>query len=272
VFGRAGLCLLPGGSDLPGTVVRIEATGSATARQNYVVEDHGEGLIAGVESIPGEGAKVAPGDRIKLHALALLVPPAQGIKVLYVDDGNDLIESVGNASGAREPVSCDLGRYVAELSAEYEVPADPPPVIEICAHAEGFDRVRAEGCIEFYTGVVWEGLITGRQNQAGCSPASSEVTGDLRIVVGNDGTVTGSATVRSGAFSCGGSEVPAFEQAYRVTGRKTAAAFELKAGGDSLTLPISGTHASTTSMHGSGGFSATVTYTLGCVSCQEPAG
>lgn len=236
LFGQADLCGLPGGSDLPGTVIRIEATGSATARQNYVLEDHGESLMAGVESIPDAGTKVAPGDRIKLHALALVLPPAQGIKVLYVDDGNDLIESVGNVSGSSEPVSCDPRRYAAQLFAEYEVPADAPPVIEICAYAEGFDGVRAQGCIEFYTGEVWEGTTT-IDNKGLCIAHWT-----MRLAVDAEGAVTGRVEVESD--SCGGAI------SGDLTGTKTEQNFTLAGpAGPSVTIPIIGGNRVHTTLH-----------------------
>ncbi len=152
VYGQANLCVgFPGGSDLPGTIVSLDVSGSGSATGSYALPDFGPFLQAGVESIPEGGSKVAPGDRIKLHALGFLLPPALGIKVLYVDDGNDLIESVGNIAGVDEPISCELRRLLAQLITEYEVPADPPPFVEICATAEGFDGTESRGCISFPT-------------------------------------------------------------------------------------------------------------------------
>lgn len=230
VTGQADLCGLPGGSDLPGTVIRIEATGSAIARQSYVLEDHGETLTAGVEAIPAEGSNVAAGERIKLHALALVAPPAQGIKVLYVDDGNDLIESVGNVSGSTEPVSCDPRRYLAELFAEYQVPADPPPVIEICANAEGFDDVRARDCIEFYTGERWEGTLNADTSRAyhGGGTCTDSWEGELSFVVDDKGAIEGDGRATLEDVSCPYPFNPAREHVFSVGGEAGKGTFVLR--------------------------------------------
>jgi hypothetical protein len=230
VRGQADVCELPGGSDLPGTVVRIEATGSATGSQNYVLEDLGEYLLADVEAIPAAGSRVAAGERIKLHALALLLAPALGVKVLYVEDGNDLIESVGNVSGSTEPVSCDPRRFVAELFAEYRVPADPPPVIEICANAEGFDGVHAEGCIEFYTGEVWKGTLsadTSRAYQAG-GTCTDSWEGELSFVVDDKGAIEGDGRATLEDVSCPYPFNPAREHVFSVGGEVGEDAFVLR--------------------------------------------
>jgi len=267
MYGQAGLCELPGGSDLPGTVVRLEATGSATGRAEYRVEDHGETLLADVESIPAAGSKVAPGERIKLHALAMVMPPALGVKVLYVDDGNDLIESVGNLSGASTPVACDPRRNVAQLFSEYRDPPDPPPVIEICANAEGFDGTRSRGCIEFYTGEVWEGTassaVTTPPPHGPCgNPARTEAT--VRLLVAEDGSVKGTYDVTG----CGVSEPHA-----EWTGTVTDAGFlfpELVVFTDGNLIPkVSPTRAEATLEHNEATAKWVTTWELTCTSCEE---
>ncbi len=267
IRGQVDPCKLSGGSDLPGTVVRIEVTGSASAREDFTLPDHGEFLIAGVESIPAAGSNVAAGDRIKLHAIgAIPLPPAQGIKVLYVDDGNDLIESVGNKSGATEPLSCHDGRYYAELEAEYQVPADPPPVIEICANAEGFDGVRAKGCIEFYTGEVWEGtanstITTPSPNGACGNPTHTEAA--VRLVVAGDGSVKGEYDVTG----CGVSEPHA-----EWTGTSTDAGFlfpQLVVFTNGSLIPkVSPTHARATLTNIQGTTEWATTWDLTCKTCE----
>lgn len=131
--GQTDVCALSGGSDLPGTVVHFEATGSANGSEDYALPDSGKVLLADLEGLPEAGSKVDAGNRIAIHALAMVMPPALGVKTLRVDAGSDLLESVGNLSRSGEPVPCDEGRLRAELITEYTVPADAPPVIELCA-------------------------------------------------------------------------------------------------------------------------------------------
>jgi hypothetical protein len=184
--GQADLCVgVAGGSDLPGTAIRIDVSGSGSGSGTYVLPDLGPALQAGVEAIPEAGSTVRAGDTIQLHGLALLLPPAHGVKVLYLDDGVDLIESVGNVAGTTEPVPCELGRYIGQVFAEYRVPDDPPNALEICAAAEGFDGTLARNCIRFPTegsafrlDGVWDD--NGRRvriTQAGTS-VSGEFIGD----------------------------------------------------------------------------------------------
>ncbi len=71
-------------------------------------------------------------------------------------------------------------------------------------------------------------------------------------------------------FSCGGTPVPRFEQTYRITGEKTASAFELTISGTvsrTARLPIDGTTATVTFDEVTGGYGATVVYTVKCVTC-----
>ena len=230
VYGQADVCALPGGSDLPGTVIRFEATGSASAREDFALPDLGESLTAGAEAIPAAGSKVTAGERIKLHALAFVMPPAQGIKVLYVDDGNDLIESVGNVSGSERPISCDPRRYLAELFAEYQVPADPPPVIEICANAEGFDDVRARDCIEFYTGERWEGTLSADTSRAyhGGGTCTDSWEGELSFVVDDKGAIKGDGRATLEDVSCPYPFNPAREHVFSVGGEAGEGTFVLR--------------------------------------------
>jgi hypothetical protein len=119
------------------------------------------------------------------------------------------------------------------------------------------------------TGEVWEGPVTGHSNQPGCSPSRTPVTGDLEIVVGDEGTVTGSVTERRGGFSCQGGPTSHFEQTYQISGQKTAEAFELLINGSPATLPIRGTHATFTLYQpGAGGFDAEITFTVDCKTCE----
>lgn len=118
------------------------------------------------------------------------------------------------------------------------------------------------------TGEVWAGSVMGIRDQPACDPPADVFTGELEIVVGDDGTVTGSVTERHGDFSCGGVLTPDSVDTYAITGRKTAEAFELLIGETPMTIPITGTHATVTvSRPVPGGDAAEVTYTADCVTC-----
>lgn len=205
IHGAADVCELPGGSDLPGTVVRFEISGSATGSEAYTLPDLSSVLIAGIEATPAEGARVEAGDRIGVQALAMLMPPAQGIKVLYVDDGSELLESVGNASGTDRPIACDVGRYFAFLQATYVVPQEPPPVVRLCANAEGFDGTVATDCASFFTsdGQTWKGTLRATNSGRDCE---GDEDGPITLKV-NGGEVTGSFEL-SGSYTCEGVTVP----------------------------------------------------------------
>lgn len=205
VFGAADVCELPGGSDLPGTVVRLEMSGSATATETYTLPDLSSVLIAGLQTTPAEGSRVEPGDQIAIQALAMLMPTAQGVKVLYVDDGSELLESVGNISGSDRPVACDMGRHFANLTTTYEVPDDPPPVVHLCARAEGFEGTSATDCAALFTtdGATWTGTVTATNSGAACEGSED---GTITLTV-NGPEVVGSVDA-SGSYTCSGVVVP----------------------------------------------------------------
>lgn len=205
VFGAADVCELPGGSDLPGTVVHLTMSGSATATETYTLPDLSSVLIAGLQTTPAEGSQVEPGDQIAIQALAMLMPTSQGVKVLYVDDGSELLESVGNVSGADRPVACDMGRHFANLTTTYTVPDDPPPVVQLCARAEGFDGTSATDCAALFTtaGETWTGTVAATNSGDDCEGSED---GTVTLTV-NGPEVVGSVDA-AGSYTCPGSVVP----------------------------------------------------------------
>ncbi len=192
--GNTNLCSLSGGSDMPGIVVHLEATGSASGSGDFTLPDHGESLLAGLEGSPEAGSEVEPGDRIDLRALSLLLTPALGVKTLHIDYGSEVLDSVGNLSGSDQPVPCDLGRYGALLETVYEVPSDPPPIIELCATGVGFDGTESKDCIRYYTGEVWTG--SGTFTSSVTYPEGAGVCRDAVEIaytfgIGEDGAIEG---------------------------------------------------------------------------------
>lgn len=193
-------CDIPGGSDFPGTVVRVAGTAidGAPVTVPFTLPDRSEEFGVEYESVPAVGARVEPGDTIRIRAFAVMLPPSLGVRVLYLDDGNELIDTTPNRSGATEPVSCDKNRLWALLEdSRYRVPDDPPPIIEICAYAEGFNDARVSYCGNFYTGEVWKGTMDGTitivpPGQPGpVCPNPIRFHGDVRFVVAANGSATG---------------------------------------------------------------------------------
>jgi hypothetical protein len=250
--GESDFCDLPGGSDLPGTVVRGVATDSGGASQSGqgTLRDAGEALQAAIDTVPERNSRVEAGDRIAVQASGLLFPAALGVRVLYLNANDELIESVPNLSGTAEPRSCDHGRLVAYLRTEYRVPPDPPPVIELCANAVGFDGTESTECVRFYTGEVWEGTWEGGLHvPAPCSPSFWPAVGTVSLTVSADGSVSGEAELVNHTGVCGGTDVPREVRAGgKLTGRLTEEAFELELilpglGVQPITLPRSGNEA-----------------------------
>lgn len=253
---EAEVCELPGGSDLPGTVVRWSATGSegASGSSSFTLPDFGETLEAIAQSVPEAPTRVEAGDRIVLRGMAMVMPPALGIEELSLYAGDELINKVGNASGTDAPQPCDFGRYGAVNRTSYTVPEGPPPVIEICAEAIGFDGTESRNCIEFYTGEVWKGTTT-IDNRGVCT-AHWNVT--LRV---DDGEVSGDIEVVSD--SCGGAI------SGDVTGTKTEQSFTLMGpvSGPTVTIPITGGNRAHTLLHPHP--ITDETWDLECESCEE---
>lgn len=264
--GDADVCELPGGSDLPGTAVRFGVEGSDGARgsETYTLEDLGQTLTTGIESIPPAGSRVEPGQALSFHGIAMTFPPALGVERLSLYAGEELIGSVGNKSGSDEPQACDLRRLVADIVSrgQYRVPASPPPVIEICAEALGFDGTETRECIEFYTGEVWEGTVVWRSFP--CT-GSCLITYDIRLVVGPDRTALATGTF----VSCTNCAAPPQEIAFEF--RRAGDSFTgLTAGGYAMrgSIPITGSTASGKTTSSYPPFTYRYAWDLDCKTCN----
>jgi hypothetical protein len=240
------VCDLPGGSDMPGTVVRFDATfdDGEVLTDDVVLNDMGPGVVGDVNSQPPPGSRVEPGQTITLEALGMQFAPALGIDTLGLFALGQEIGTTGNASGSTEPIACDPGRFFALLESEYVVPDPPPPVIEICAVATTFDDHQGEGCIEFTTGEVWTGSYAGT------------VTWDCNVLGNLSGTLDGTFTITVGAGgaatmdithtvtgSCGGPDVGTLTTPLTITGKRTPTGFEFPdffGVTDSFTITVSG--------------------------------
>lgn len=238
LHGAVNVCTdLSGGSDLPGTVVHYAATGSdgAGSTSDYTLPDLGEiGPVVGIETEPPAGTRVEAGDTIKVRAAAMLVPPALGVKVLYLSDGDELLEAVPNLSGSSEPVACELRRYVAMIqSYRYKVPENPPPVVSLTADSIDFEGRRGEYSTESVSfptvaGELWQGTISGGFQFPGCGAGT--VSGDITVTVDHR-EVSGPFELEASSFDCGGGTTGSVTLSGRVTGRKTRDGLELSFGG-----------------------------------------
>jgi hypothetical protein len=233
------VCELPGGSDMPGTVVHAEALAGegSTGRGETVLPDMGAGVIADVNSIPPPASRVEPGQRIRLGAIGMLMAPALGIRTLKLFAQDQEIGSAGNASGSSEPVPCDDGRFYAELEGEYTVPDPAPPVIEVCAVATTFDDHEGRGCIEFFTQHVWTGTIQldlFKDYLAEQAEVPKETCADawdvhVTFTVADDGSVAGRARAALIAGPECTFDIPgnATRADFTVSGRASSDRFEL---------------------------------------------
>jgi hypothetical protein len=207
LYGGTDVCELPGGSDLPGTVVNWTATGSegASGSDTFTLPDLGGSLAAEVASVPEPG-HVDPGQRISLRGMAIAMPTSLGVRELTLTVNDEVLERVGNASETTSPEPCDDGRFGAITYTHYDVPQGSPPTIEICARAVGFDGTEAEHCITFFAGEAWDGtvssIVTTEGGGAGPCGNPIEITGTAHLVVAGDGSVTGTYDVDG----CGVSE------------------------------------------------------------------
>jgi hypothetical protein len=252
MYGQGDVCELPGGSDLPGTVVRLTALGGTEGpySTDFTLPDLGEALVAGLETSPDPGGGVEAGDRIDVHALAMVMPPALGIERLSVYAGDELVDSVGNGSGSSEPRPCDLGRLVARIVTAYDVPADPPPVVRICVEAVGFDGTKNRDCADFYTSEVWEGSYRGTVTDPNCGGRTGRwsLAGTFRITVdGRDAaTLEGQHTVTG---SCAGPTVGTATVPLTIVGKRTRSGIELPTffgGAETIVLAVAGNRATGT--------------------------
>jgi hypothetical protein len=107
-----------------------------------------------------------------------------------------------------------MGRYFASLRSSYTVPDDPPPVVQLCASAEGFDGTPATDCSSLFTtdGARWTGTVTATNVGDECDGSEN---GTITLTV--DGEDVVGSFEASGSYSCEGVPVPTSGTA-RLTG------------------------------------------------------
>ena len=191
------------------------------------------------------------------------------MKTLYVDDGSDLLESVGNLSGSdRAAWRAILAAFSADWLTSTPSPSDPPPVIELCATGVGFDGTQSKNCIRYYTGEVWEGEIHVTNDVLVAGGCDFTWDGSVTLTVSADGAVdgTGDLTV-SGCPGIGGS--------FPVGGHATAEGFVLSSSAyflEGLTLTRTGNRATGPITYDDRYNRVVGQIEVTCVTCEEAVG
>ena len=211
-------CAHPGGSDLPGASARFTTNlfddGSDvpvvdTVTNNTELGDDQAAPEIDLNAPPPNARQVSPGDEIEFDAIAQESrdgPTWQtGVKSfrLVANPGGLIGDEQTSDSGSAQP--CAEKQWDLRSLATYTVPADAPPLIEICGIAADFSENERSTCIDLYTGEVWDGTVKSvvtTDGPGGPCGTSIAIEGTARFVVAVDGTVTGTYDVTG----CGVSE------------------------------------------------------------------
>jgi hypothetical protein len=117
----------------------------------------------------------------------------------------------------------------------------------------------------------WKGPVTGHGTYPGCSPAEPAVAGEVELSVDDKGVVTGHATEDIASYECDGVPADPPPNTWQITGSKTSEAFQLSVQGRSLRMDINNGNGQRASAQldtfGSGGYGATVVYSVECIRC-----
>ena len=231
-------CLLPGGSDLPGTRATFDTT---------VFEGNAE--VASVVDLTRLGEDTArPAVTLNANPLDRVTRGHRRVDHLrrHRPGGPPrvvLAEGRARASGAkgsgRGPGPTGPGRRVEPpaLRPEAVEPGHPGVLHGPGGRARdlqdlpGRHRLRRQQerrhLRHLLHGRGLEGPGHGPHEPAALLPDANPGHGRDEAVVGGEGTVSGTVLERRGGFSCGGQATPIFERTYDVTGRRTATAFEV---------------------------------------------
>jgi hypothetical protein len=117
---------------------------------------------------------------------------------------------------------------------------------------------------------LWRGPVTGHGTYPGCSPAEPAVTGEVVLSADDKGVVTGHATEDIATYECGGVATDPPPNTWPITGSKTTEAFQLSVQGRELRMDINDGRRASAQIDtlGSGGYGATVTYSVECTNCD----
>ena len=203
-------CSLHNGSDLPGAVFKTKVELYEPAHfditDQYTLPDDKTPPVLSVGSTPPHGAKVHPGEVIKVHITATEPTdrgPQEGIQDIQLLGPDGLVDS---AQYGNHPKACDLSRLTKTFTTTYTVPNNPPPVIRLTAVAHDFvNNESATLSADFPTGDVWTGtaqIVTHITDPPLC-PSTSVEDSTFNLVVGSNGAVKGTRTWVIKATSCG---------------------------------------------------------------------
>ncbi len=277
-------CAHPGGSDLPGTKATFESTlydGDTVVETVVHLTTLGPDTARPAVTLnadPPTGSRVEPGDVIHFDVTAQEARSGlswqKGVRELRVKavPGEDLVPQVRAASSTAKP--CNRKQWSLVTQEEYTVPEDPPESFKICPIAIDFaGNQNADTCATYFTREVWEGPVSGTFVQPSCT--TSSFSGKVKMAVADDGTVTGSGTTITSAYTCdNGASIPRMSHTYTFSGTATDGTFTLHFtdGSQDVTLsPIAEDQVQGTVVDAAGGYVSTVTLTLDCLNCEDVA-
>jgi hypothetical protein len=244
-------CAIPGGRDLPGTEVRLTGTvGEEVDESTVTLAPDTLAPMITATSEPSTFSTVSAGDQIVFEVTAEEVPsggPWQtGVERIFLrEEGGDRFfdESYGE-----QPQPCAQKSWEQTATATYTVPDDPPPIIEIVASSLDFGSGLAvpipnapqESRFLFYTGEVWTGTMHTETRVTDIPDSTmpdikysceGSLDADLRLIVAEDGTVSGEAPYMEPKTVCRGAGVgvsgPPESGTLSVTGTRSATEFRL---------------------------------------------
>ena len=194
-------CALPGERDVPGTSITVTTVpvgyeANADTSTTTLGPDTTKPIV---ELDPPDGYKVKPNEQIVLTVNASEVKSGEswqtGIyKITVTGPEGDVGKPWINSSNI--PLSCTHKTWDHPETFTYTVPPNPKAVIELCVVVEDYKIANfVTKCLKYPTGNTWKGTIksvtTGDYGSAGiCVGEAWEL--DFSVVVGEDGTVTGS--------------------------------------------------------------------------------
>ena len=194
-------CELPGGSDLPGAPLAISfvsANPAARATKTLTLKPDTEKPTLKTTSTPRKGARVKPGDTIKVRMEASeeyadrRMNWQTGVKKIQLIDEspNPVVTPHWEATGGPRP--CKEKQWKQFLEVTYTVPPNPPPVIRLRAIAEDFAGNKDDDLGEFPTG-DWSGTIKKTLKGGG---HNHTIDVDFAFETETGGTIKGRARAR----------------------------------------------------------------------------
>jgi hypothetical protein len=253
------LCSLPGGTNAPGTVVRVvaEQVGhpQTTMHTEFTLEDSG-GMQIEMTGSPHVGSKVSGGQTIAAGMLIGAVPPAYPLS--HIDIYSNTDPTPRRIEMGAQPV-CAENTALRVFAKEFRVPTNPPPFYTVTATLYDTHGKSATATASWPTGNEWTGSI--RLNGMVTDGCTETVVQNqtLDLVVGAKGTVRGTetGTYEADFTACGGPET-SNPIDYPVSGQLTKSQFDLTLYmgayftdnfGESLVIPLTSPNTAAAQFH-----------------------